>query len=246
VSHPFITPSICHGGEEQHDLHVQYCVPLAEQLADTRTLTASQIHGLVSEAISQYRENVDVHAMGEEQAGNEACWGVIDGLFTDLEEETRTAEAPAVEGLQFIVLGVPKAKGSMKHVGHGRMIEQLAGSKPWREAVKWAALEAIAAREGTGEPFATLSGPVVVDVVFSFAKPKSAPKTRRIWPTTRSSGDVDKLLRNVLDALVDAAVMGDDSQVVRAVPEKAFVGEHPAALNVPGATIVVRALGGGA
>lgn len=151
---------------------------------------------------------------------------------------------PAVDGLTFTVFGVPKAKGSMKHVGHGRMVEQLAGSKPWREAVKWAALEAIAAREGTGDPFATLSGPVVVEVVFCFAKPKSAPKSRRIWPITRSSGDVDKLLRNVLDALVDAAVMGDDSQVVKAVPEKAFVGEHPAALTVPGAIIVVRTLDG--
>lgn len=153
-----------------------------------------------------------------------------------------SAEPPAAAGLTFVVHGSPKAKGSMRHVGHGRMVEQLAGSKPWREAVKWAALQAIAGREGTGDPFATLSGPVVVEVVFSFAKPKSAPKNRRTWPITRSSGDVDKLLRNLLDALVDAAVLGDDSQVVRAVPEKAYAGEYPSGLTAPGAEVVVRPL----
>lgn len=150
--------------------------------------------------------------------------------------------SPQVAGLTFVVHGVPKPKGSLKHVGRGRLQEQLEGSKPWREAVKWAALQAVADREGTGDPFATLSGPVQVDVVFCFAKPKSAPKTRRTWPITRSSGDVDKLLRNLLDALVDAAVIGDDSQVVKTTPEKAYAGEHPAGLDVPGARVVVRPL----
>jgi len=146
-----------------------------------------------------------------------------------------------VVGLVFTAYGAPKPKGSMKHIGNGRMKEQLEGSKPWRECVKWAAMEAIAAREGT-DPFATLDGPLEVDVVFSFAKPKSAPKTRRTWPVTRSSGDVDKLLRNLLDALVDAAVMGDDSQVVSVTARKAFVGEHPSNLARPGAQVTVRPL----
>lgn len=145
--------------------------------------------------------------------------------------------AVEVTGLAFVVHGVPKPKGSMRHVGRGRMIEQLAGSKPWREAVKWAALEAVAAAGWT-----TLTGPVQVDVVFSFAKPKSAPKGRRTWPITRSTGDIDKLLRNCLDALVDAGVLRDDSQVVKTVPEKGYCGEHPAGLDVPGARVTVRPL----
>lgn len=145
---------------------------------------------------------------------------------------------PMTAALTFVVHGVPKPKGSMKSVGRGRMIESLAGSKPWREAVKWAALEAIAA----AEDFTTLTGPVQVDVVFCFPKPKSAPKTRRTWPITRSTGDVDKLLRNCFDALVDAAVMGDDSQVVKTIPEKAYAGEHPGGLDVPGARVMVRPL----
>jgi Holliday junction resolvase RusA-like endonuclease len=150
------------------------------------------------------------------------------------------------EGLRFVVYGTPATKGSMKAVpiGRGRhaVVESHTTAKPWREAVKSAARDAMAELEGTGDPFATLSGPVEVDVVYSFRKPKSAPRRRRIWPITRSSGDVDKLARNVLDALVDVGVMGDDSQVVRLVGEKAYCGEAPSTTDVPSARIIVRPL----
>jgi Holliday junction resolvase RusA-like endonuclease len=149
---------------------------------------------------------------------------------------------PTVDGLRFVVWGVPKPKGSLRHVGNGRLKEQLEGSAPWREAVKYAGLEAVRGREGTGTPFATLSGPIEVDVVFTFPRPQSAPKRRRIWPVTRRSGDLDKLQRNVLDAIVDAGLIEDDSQVVRLVGEKTYPDEHPAALPRPGARILVRTL----
>jgi len=147
--------------------------------------------------------------------------------------------------LVFTVMGVPATKGSLKPVPRGKhtaLVESHATSKPWREAVKYAALEEIADREGTGDPFAMLSGPVQVEVVFSFNRPKSAPKTRRTWPCTRSSGDVDKLLRNLFDALADAGVVLDDSQIVRVVADKTFVGEDPSSLASPGAEVVVRTL----
>lgn len=144
--------------------------------------------------------------------------------------------------IEFDVIGSPKPKGSLKHVGHGRLQEQLEGSKPWREAVKWAALQAI--RERPRQPFTALAGPVAVDVTVTVAKPKSAPKTRRTWPVTRSSGDADKHLRNVLDALVDAGVMGDDSQVIEATVRKTYPGEHAHALHTPGARIFVVPLHG--
>lgn len=145
-------------------------------------------------------------------------------------------------GLRFVAYGGPKTKGSLKHVGHGVLVEDHKSSKPWREAVKWAALEAIAAREGTGDPFAMLSGPVEVHVVFSFPKPKNAEKSGVARPCTRTSGDVDKLQRNLLDALGDAYVFADDSQVARIVAEKAFVGEPPSSLTQPGAEITVQPL----
>lgn len=137
--------------------------------------------------------------------------------------------------VRIIVRGQPKPKGSLRHVGKGRMVEQVTGSRPWREAVKYAALDAYAGP-------AAIDGPVSVDIVVTVAKPKSAPKTRRTWPITRSSGDSDKHARNVLDALVDAAVIADDSQVIVLVVQKTYPGEAPSALDSPGALIVVRTL----
>lgn len=81
---PFVTPSICHGGEELHELHVRYCVPLAEQLADTRTLTRDQLSALLTEAFSQAWENADQHGMDPDDAQRDAIRGVLEGLFTDL------------------------------------------------------------------------------------------------------------------------------------------------------------------
>lgn len=137
-----------------------------------------------------------------------------------------TVTAP---GIVITVHGSPKPKGSMRHVGKGRMVEQVTGSKPWREAVKWAALETV-----TGAP---LEGPLLAEITYTVPKPASAPKTRTSWPVTRSSGDVDKVARNCLDALVDAGVMRDDSQVVELVIRKVYPAEGIDALDHPGAVI---------
>ncbi len=58
--------------------------------------------------------------------------------------------------------------------------------------------------------------PVEVTLRFIVPRPKNAK--RRLWPFTRGSGDVDKLSRNVLDAISDTrkapGVLRDDSCVV--------------------------------
>jgi Holliday junction resolvase RusA-like endonuclease len=123
--------------------------------------------------------------------------------------------------LTFTVQGKPSPKGSLRHVGHGRLIEQVAGSKPWRQKVDAAARVAVVE---TGW-LLSYTGAVQVDIDLYLARPKSAPN--RIWPTTRSSGDVDKHARNILDALVDAAVIADDSQVITLHVNKAHT-ENPA------------------
>lgn len=149
------------------------------------------------------------------------------------------------DGVEFTVYGIPKPKGSLRHVGHGRLVEQLEGSPIWREAVKHAAL---AARRGTTAGFEThfppMGGPLAVDITATVAKPKSAPKTRRTWPVTRSSGDIDKIARNCLDAIVDAGLIGDDSQVIKLSIAKCYPGEHPKSLDVPGAVFRVWHIGG--
>lgn len=153
-------------------------------------------------------------------------------------------QAPA--DLVITVHGQPKPKGSLKHVGHGRLVEQVAGSKPWRTAVAEAARAAMLCGPGNSIPVVLppLTGPLLVDITHTVAKPKSAPKRKVTFPVTRSSGDVDKLARNALDALTDAKAFGDDSQVLEVRSRKTYPGQHPDALDGPGAVIRIFRLGG--
>ena len=125
------------------------------------------------------------------------------------------------------VPGRPSPKGSLKHVGHGRLVEQLKASKPWRQAVADATRQAVA-----DLGWQTTTGPVIVtaDILIPHLK------TRRAWPVTRSSGDLDKHARNILDALVDGGAIHDDSQVVALHFGKVYADE-------PGAVVWVEGVG---
>ncbi|MCI0687963.1 MAG: RusA family crossover junction endodeoxyribonuclease [Sporichthyaceae bacterium] len=140
--------------------------------------------------------------------------------------------------LLFTAYGQPKPKGSLRHIGRGRMVEQLEGSEPWRVAVASAARAAMLESRWA----VRTAGPIEVTAAITVPKPASAPKRRRIWPVTRSSGDLDKHVRNILDALTDAAVFGDDSQVVVIAAHKCYLGDQ-GALDAPGALITVRVCG---
>lgn len=108
--------------------------------------------------------------------------------------------------IRIVVDGTPKPKGSLRHIGRGRLVEQVKGSGTWRQRVAGAALEQYA-----GPPIDVAA---VVDFEIRVEPPKSAPKRRITLPITRSSGDIDKHARNVCDALVDGGVLADDSRVV--------------------------------
>ena len=141
----------------------------------------------------------------------------------------------AGRSVEFCVYGIPGPQGSKRHVGGGRMIESSAKVKPWREAVKWAALEAMAA---TG--IAMLDGPLRLTVVYTLPKPSSAPKRRRTYPDKKPDGS--KLQRSTEDALTDAGLWRDDARVVEWIGVKAYPGEHPDALHAPGARIRVEVI----
>jgi Holliday junction resolvase RusA-like endonuclease len=134
--------------------------------------------------------------------------------------------------VRIVAYGRPAPQGSKRHVGNGVMIESSKRVKPWREAVKQAALDA----RGLQPPF---DCPVVVTMVFTMPKPASAPKRTKTWPMR--TPDLSKLIRATEDALTDAGVWADDARVVeyeRAA--KVFPLEDPDALDSPGVVIYVR------
>lgn len=109
------------------------------------------------------------------------------------------------------VHGVPAPQGSKRHVGNGVMIESSKKVRPWREAVKFACLERQLAPLG--------DVPIVCNIVFRFQKPKTVKRTH---PTTRNTGDIDKLERATHDAIVDAGLIDDDSQIVEHYGRKVY------------------------
>lgn len=76
-----------------------------------------------------------------------------------------------------------------------------------------------------------------VGLVFTMPKPKSAPKRKPSWPTTKP--DVDKLARNALDALQIAGILRDDAQVVSLIVWKGYEGWEGFGAPSPGVRVFV-------
>lgn len=143
--------------------------------------------------------------------------------------------------LTFTVYGMPAPQGSKSPKGRDRMgrvilVESSKKVKPWREAVKWAAFEAMLARGIF--PF---DGPLWAAMVFTLPKPKSAPKTRETFPDRKP--DLSKLVRSTEDALSDAGLWADDARVVeyRGLA-KVYPNSGGLSLDRPGAVIQVGRL----
>lgn len=126
--------------------------------------------------------------------------------------------------IRFFAPGTPAPQGSKRHVGHGRMVESSKSLPAWRDTVAWTARMTMGVRP-------TILGPVGVTIEFRFPMPKSARKAdRELGRVLRPrKPDVDKLSRAVLDALTDAGVIADDSQVVVLTATKWDVTENPGA-----------------
>jgi Holliday junction resolvase RusA-like endonuclease len=107
---------------------------------------------------------------------------------------------------QFVIPGACPPKGSRTPVGRGRATRE--SSKrvaPWTEKAREIMQDAY------GQPLARFEGPVCVTPLFVFKRPKV---TEYDFPTAPSIGDLDKLLRCLLDALTKARVIEDDRFVV--------------------------------
>lgn len=138
--------------------------------------------------------------------------------------------------IRFTVLGIPATQGSKtpfrnKHTGRIHLVEgKGAGAerfKSFREAVRSEAQD-VAERYLPDGP---IEGPVSMRLVFGLPKPASAPKRRRTWPIGKRSGDLDKLVRLVFDAVTGVLVV-DDGQVVHLDAGKDY--------GTPGVTVEVE------
>src|SRR5690606_15844327 len=114
------------------------------------------------------------------------------------------------------------------------MVEQVASSGDWRAAVAYAARQQLDQDNQAG----TYLDAVRVTIRLQFAPPKSWKGYTR--PTSRATGDVDKHARNILDALVDAAVIKDDAQVAALVVSK----QYCRGAQTPGAIVEVTGVSG--
>lgn len=156
--------------------------------------------------------------------------------------------APPPQLLTFTAYGTPAPQGSHRgFVVNGRAVitQDNKKTKPWRQTVKHAALEAMSEHDG----FLFGSEPVDVDVCFVMPRPKHHYRTGRNAHLLRDGAprfpagkpDADKLCRSLLDALGEAGVWKDDSQVVHLDAWKVYVGHDGDPNEIPGAHINVMA-----
>jgi crossover junction endodeoxyribonuclease RusA len=125
----------------------------------------------------------------------------------------------------FTVWGTAAPQGSKRHVGNGVMLESSDRVRPWRQDVRFAALE-------ERPPDWDMATPMRLDLVFWFPRPASHYGTRNgisylkanapIEPVSARIGDIDKLQRAVFDALTGVAYL-DDRQVVEVEARKAYL-----------------------
>jgi Holliday junction resolvase RusA-like endonuclease len=151
--------------------------------------------------------------------------------------------------ITIVVRGTPAPQGSKRHVGGGRMVEMSKRVKPWREAVRSNAEDAIQA-QGDYWP-GPLAGALAVEMVFTATRPKSHYRTGRnaallrdgVPPQPTGAPDLDKLARSTCDALTDSGAIEDDARIVEYRRlAKVYAAEDPDALSTPGAVIRIYCL----
>ena len=146
--------------------------------------------------------------------------------------------------IAFKVAGIPAPQGSKTRTRWGGIREDNAATRPWREAVAWAATQAMQGGDPDGqsrilEGREPLTGPLELAVTFYFPRPKSHYGTGKnadrlkdnapTWCATKP--DVDKLVRAIGDAIT-GIVCRDDSQIVRVTAWKLY--------GTPSAEITIR------
>lgn len=118
-----------------------------------------------------------------------------------------------LRSVHVFIPGDPAPQGSKRRVGKGVMVESSKRVQPWRADVRQAL-------EGQQR----LTGPIAITATFIVRRPAAHYGSGRnaavlktsapLLPTSRRHGDIDKLCRSTLDAIVSAGTIPDDDMVV--------------------------------
>lgn len=132
-------------------------------------------------------------------------------------------------------LPIPQGSKTAGKTASGRLFVRDAnpGLKAWREAVAQASWNVMQEREF---PMNAIAAPCEVTATFYFEKPAS---NRAKYPTSLRIGDVDKLLRGLLDGCVDGGLLEDDRFVVFASAGKLWCDDIT---DTPGVFVIVRTI----
>ena len=138
--------------------------------------------------------------------------------------------------LNLHVPGIPVPQGSMRLVQGGRRMIHSNHEKlrQWRVQVGHAAMAEMGHARVRGEPWPA-PGPVGLAVTFNFQRPAGHHINRKLTNPLRAVAprehyvkpDLDKLVRAIGDALTDAGVILDDSQITVLHAVKRWTTEAP-------------------
>lgn len=120
---------------------------------------------------------------------------------------------PTIEVHSVKVTGIPVPKPDPQCFGIGgrhrlSIDEHRPGYLDWRGRVEAGGRVLQRAMGGT------IDGPIGIRITTTHPFPASLKPDTRRHPTKRSSGDVDKITRLILDALTSSGLWHDDSQIV--------------------------------
>lgn len=154
--------------------------------------------------------------------------------------------------LTITIPGESVPKGSMKCIGQrGKVRHQLIEDettrvKEWRGSIAyWVRRKWMSHAAAKGQPLGA-------EITFTIKRPKShygtgrnadqlKPAAIHALPVSHSVGDVDKLLRLILDALQDTHALPDDAAVCELTGRKHYVQHNPTpgddVLSYPGVVI---------
>lgn len=135
--------------------------------------------------------------------------------------------------VRIVAVGEPVPQGSHRVVTNPRtqqslVIESNPRLRAWRRTVKVAAKAVM----GDERPFVR---PVTVDITFRLLRPRTIQD--RVYPCVEGSGDLDKLVRAIFDAITKVAIY-TDALVVGLNTRKLYAEKEP-----PGVTIIVKEVG---